>query len=287
MTESPEKSPHTLLLGGGYSLSLLASTLGKGSFVITSRRSEVVAAFRDKGYASAKADISEPHSIQSLLDAYPFLHTVVDSVPPLGAVQGEMSEIYEPYLAALSNSSIARAFFLSSTGVYGQSDGEWVDEESITEPSSESGKKRLWCEELYRASSLATTSFRISGIYGPGRGLRRRLESGSYSLVEGHDNWTNRIHVEDIAGVLSKALEQENKLPEMINLSDDEPALMSEVVRYYCEKFDYPLPETISKEQAEREGRFRFLSSKRVSNALLHQTLNYEFKYPNFRAVCE
>lgn len=281
-----ENTVETLLLGGGYSLAHLATRLPARSFVITSRKEEQVSDWKSKkSYYARRADLHDMDSLRQLFQEFKHLKTVIDSVPPPPVSNQELLAIYKPYLELLEHSDVTRAFFLSSTGVYGQADGEWVDESSSTIPISESGKRRLYCEELYRASSLQTTCFRLSGIYGPGRGLRPRLEQGNYRLVEGHDNWSNRIHVEDIAGVLMAALEHGAELPEVINLTDDEPALMSEVVEFYCENWGLELPQKISRQEAESEGRFRFLASKRVSNALLHDVLDYRFQFPNYRSM--
>lgn len=275
-------NPEILLLGGGYTLGFLAGRLAPGSFVISSRNFETITSYKQKGWLAAQADLSCKESIRALLSNYPDIKTVIDSIPPVASSEKERDDCYRDYFELLKSTAVDRAVFLSSTGVYGTTDGSWVDERTKTSPLSDSGKKRLQVEKLYCKSGIKSCCLRLSGIYGPGRGIRKLLEQGSYTTIAGEDRWTNRIHVEDIAGVLEGVLSFKGKLPELINLSDDKPSLSSEVLRFYCENFGYALPKEISRKQAKAQGRMRLLGNQRVSNALLHKTFDYQFRYPDY-----
>jgi nucleoside-diphosphate-sugar epimerase len=108
-------------------------------------------------------------------------------------------------LAALRDASapVRRIAFTSSTAVYAQSDGGWVDETSPTEPAGFSGRRMLEAERLLLDSGLPATVLRLAGIYGPGRArMIEEVRSGTATCIEGPPAYTNRIHVEDCAGAL-------------------------------------------------------------------------------------
>ena len=158
-----------LLLGGGYTLTKLAKKLDPKSFVITATSPEKVSWFQNEGFQAELVTLDTPDLLRALLQKHPEIDTIIDSVPPLSAdpTQGVRSVI-----SALEGSAVKRLFYLSTTGVYGYKDGSLVDESSECHPLNPRGQARLDSENLYRSlSNIAVTSFRISGIYGPGRGL--------------------------------------------------------------------------------------------------------------------
>jgi len=168
-----------------------------------------------------------------------------------------------------SDCPLERVFFTSSTAVYGQSDGEWVDETSPTEPNGFNGAVLLEAEALVEDARETGINVRLSGIYGPGRlRLVRKVWSGEARAT---DAWTNRIHVEDCAGVLHHLL----NLAEPASLylgSDDEPATTGNVVSWMADELGKPAPET---------GETTRLN-KRCRNTKLRQS-GYVFRYPTFR----
>ena len=164
---------------------------------------------------------------------------------------------------------LRRVFFTSSTAVYGQSGGEWVDESSPTEPRGFNGRILLEAEALLRDAPEQGVSVRLSGIYGPGRTrLVRKVWSGEAVATEA---WTNRIHVEDCAGALHHLLRLE--APKALYVgSDDTPATTAEVVTWMGEALGVEAP---------APGPAKSLN-KRCSNALLRGD-GYVFRYPSFR----
>ncbi len=164
--------------------------------------------------------------------------------------------------------------FVSSTGVYPQNDGSWVDETSATEPERFSGRRLLEAEQRIANCGFAHCIVRFSGIYGPGRNqLLNQVKEGRASLKA---RYSNRIHSEDCVGVLLHLMERQRQDQPIDNLyvaSDDEPAPMAEVVNW------------LSMELGADKARFEPDESnlgKRCSNQRLKET-GYEFRYPDYR----
>lgn len=269
-----------LLLGGGYSLKKLAQLLPNGSFLITTRSEQTANEWIQKGYEAIILDLLKPETLVQIRTHLSSVTTVIDSVPPNR--EGDPDRGIRNLLS-IPEFKPKRIFYLSTTGVYGKSEGEIVTEETPADPLYPSSEARVACEETYAGSPFPTTRFRLSGIYGPGRGIGQRLLEGRYALFEDGSRWTNRIHRDDIAGVLKAAIDSSHKLPPILNINDNEPAPQLEVVQYYCKTFEFPFPKQISESEAKAAGRDRLFLNQRVSNELLHRTLSYEFQYPTYR----
>ena len=167
---------------------------------------------------------------------------------------------------------LRRVFFTSSTAVYGQSDGAWVDEDSATKPPQFNGRVLLEAEAIVRDAPETGINVRLSGIYGPGRTrLVRKVWEGEATAT---GSWTNRIHVDDCAGALRHLMRLEN--PEALYLgSDDEPVTTADVVTWLSAELGVPVPPAAQTEQTERR-------NKRCLNARLRGT-GYRFEHPTFR----
>jgi len=168
---------------------------------------------------------------------------------------------------------LRRVFFTSSTAVYGQSAGEWVDETSATEPRGFNGRVLLDAEAIVRAVPEMGINVRLSGIYGPGRTrLVRKVWNGEAIATK---SWTNRIHVEDCAGALHHLMRIDK--PEGLYLaSDDEPATTAEVVTWLSGELGVPAPpKPAPDDQPER-------LNKRCRTERLRES-GYRFKQPTFR----
>jgi len=168
-----------------------------------------------------------------------------------------------------SGCMLQRIFFTSSTAVYAQDDGQWVDEGSATEPSRFNGRILLEAEAIVREAPELGINVRLSGIYGPGR--TRLVQKVWNGEVIASGSWTNRIHVDDCAGVLHHLMRLEN--PDALYLgSDDEPVTTEDVATWLSAELGVAAP-------AASEGR---PSNKRCRNARIRQT-GYQFTYPSFR----
>jgi nucleoside-diphosphate-sugar epimerase len=183
-------------------------------------------------------------------------------------------------LAALEGQTLRRVLYASSTTVYAQQDGEWVDESSPAEPRHFSGARLLEGETLLLRSGRPATVVRLSGIYGPGRErLLERVRSGEATIPAGAPLYSNRIHRDDCAGVLRHLMSLDRAEP-LYLAADDEPAEMAVVLRWLAERLGAPLPRI--EERAERRERYGRTSNKRVKNAQLLAS-GYRFRYPTFR----
>ncbi len=223
-----------------------------------------------------RADLGEPAS----LGAPPADFDLVFYTAAAGArTEERYRRIYVDGLIGIlellktANAPIRRAIFTSSTAVYGQNDGSWVDEESPTEPASFTGEILLEAESALAACPWPSTSVRLAGIYGPERTrLLEQVKSGTARISEG---FTNRIHVEDCAGVLEHLASLDRVDPIVIGV-DDEPAPMREVVGWMAEQLGVPAPTSL---QDAPRGRG---TNKRCSNRRLKAS-GYVLEFPTYR----
>lgn len=171
-----------------------------------------------------------------------------------------------------------RVIFVSSTSVYSQHDGSWVDESTEATPTAFAGRKMLEAESKLAASEFSHSVVRFSGIYGPGRTrLINQAKSGSHCDPE-PDLWTNRIHRDDCIGVLAFILEQDmagKPLDDVYLGTDSHPTTFFEILEWLKDRIgdvepDHDLPE------ASRRGNKR-LSNKRLLDA------GYQFKYEHYQ----
>ncbi|KFZ31427.1 epimerase [Pseudidiomarina salinarum] len=168
-----------------------------------------------------------------------------------------------------------RVFYVSSTGVYGQRDGEWVDENSPTEPDRDTGKMLLQAEQAIAGCNAPTTILRCTGIYGPGRDrLREMIRNRDATITPA---WSNRIHADDVAGFIVYLLTQMDEPDALYLVTDDEPAQMETVYSYIARQ------EGIEPAELPRSDEVGPRGSKRCSNKRLRAT-GYELIYPTFRS---
>ena len=165
----------------------------------------------------------------------------------------------------------------TSTGVYAQSRGEWVDEESPTEPEHFSGKRLLEAEALLASSPFRGVALRLAGIYGPRRTrLIDRVRKGQ-AVIARVPRYTNRIHREDCAGAIDHILELEDPAPCYVGV-DDEPAEEAVVLRWLAGALGAPEPRVAGRgeESARRGGNKRCRNDRLVASG-------YRFQFPTFR----
>jgi nucleoside-diphosphate-sugar epimerase len=169
-----------------------------------------------------------------------------------------------------------RTVFASSTAVYGQTDGSWVDEASPTEPRGFRGRRLLEAEQLLAASRIPATVLRLGGLYGPGRiRLIDRLRRGEAACVAGPPLFGNRIHRDDAVGALRHTVELAAPAPLYLGV-DHEPADECEVLRWLAPQLGLPAPHIVSAAGESHP------SNKRCRNDRLVAS-GYSFHYPTFR----
>lgn len=170
-----------------------------------------------------------------------------------------------------------RLLFVSSSSVYGQQDGEWVDETAATEPAGYSGRVMLEAERLALNSGVPGTWVRLTGIYGPGREwLLGQIRQG-YRVAEDPPLYGNRIHAQDAAGLLAFLLQADARgvaLDDGYIGVDDAPAPLAEVVGW--------LREYMGVTQWSDQQRVRRTGSKRCSNARV-RALGWAPQYPTYK----
>lgn len=179
-----------------------------------------------------------------------------------------------------------RIFFVSSTAVYGQTNGEWVDESSLTEPPRFNGKILLEAESSLSTGPWPATIVRLGGIYGPTRTRWIRMVlAGDVRLYDGPPQYSNRIHRDDCAGALSHLLHLDSKSESMcrdLYLGvDQDPAARNEVLRWLVERLELSSPPT-ARDSLAKSARRQRGGSKRCSSARLRAS-GYRFLYPTFR----
>ncbi len=176
--------------------------------------------------------------------------------------------------------------YLSTTGVYGDHQGGWVDEETPLSPSTKRGQARVEAEAAWQEiPDLPLHIFRLAGIYGPGRGLFAKVRNGTARRIIKPGQVFSRIHVEDIA----QALELSMARPDpgaIYNLCDDDPAPPQDVIAHAAELLGVPVPPAVDFEEAEMTPMARsfYAESKRVRNERAKAELGWQPRYPDYRS---
>jgi len=268
-----------LIAGCGYVGTVFGQLLAKqGHTAFGMRRNP---ALLPDGIDGIRGDLRDLHSLKNLpeaLDAVVFCasaggfsertyrSTYVDGTRNLlDAVKGKTKEI-------------CRTVFVSSTGVYGQQNGEWVNEDSETTPLNFSGKIMLEGEAIVKANCSLPLILRFGGIYGPGRDRLVRLVRGGDLTVKEDSRYTNRIYRDDGAAAILHLLTRKADHT-IYNVVDEYPASYREVIGWIAKRLSVELPSEIGGDDTVtvRGG------NKRVSSARLLSS-GFRFQYPDFRS---
>lgn len=269
--------------GFGYTARTLACKLTEKSWRITGtiRSEENRTAIAAAGYEAIQFASFE--AVASALAAHS--HILI-SIPP--------GDGGDPVLAAYAGAIIANKpsirwiGYLSSTGVYGDRSGGWVDETSPLAPATARGRRRLAAENqwlaLHTAGHLPVHIFRLAAIYGPGRNQLLAVRNGTAKRIVKPGQIFSRIHVDDLAGVLEASMARPNP-GRFYNLCDDEPAPPQDVVAFAAQLMGATPPPAIPVDQAGLSGLSRsfYEESKRVSNRRIKEELGYRLLYPTYR----
>ncbi|WP_122074547.1 SDR family oxidoreductase [Pseudophaeobacter sp. EL27] len=197
----------------------------------------------------------------------------------------------DPILAALHDEIAAVATdlawfgYLSTTAVYGDRGGDWVDEATPVAPTSERGNWRALAERQWQEiPDLPLHIFRLAGIYGPGRGPFAKLMAGKARRIVKPGQVFSRIHVEDITQALLASMDQPNP-GGIYNLCDDDPAPPQDVLGYAAELLGLPIPAEVPFDEAGMTPMARsfYGENKRVHNNRIKSELGVELLYPSYR----
>tara|TARA_R110002110_G_scaffold415612_7_gene652303 strand:+ start:111290 stop:112165 length:876 start_codon:yes stop_codon:yes gene_type:complete len=280
-------SPTLLVFGLGFSARVLVDRLRPAGWRVraTARSPDKVAALRAEGIDAFLFDGTAP--IADISGALDGVSHLLLSVPP--GADGDPVLIHHGGDIAARAADIAWAGYLSTTGVYGDRAGGWVDESSALTPATERGRRRVdaeagWCR-LWQESGLPVHLFRLAGIYGPGRSALETVRSGKARRVVKEGQVFSRTHVADIATILEASIARPNP-GAAYNVCDDDPAPPQEVVTHACELLGVTPPPEIAFEDAEMSemGRSFYAESKRVSNRRIKEELGVALAYPDYRA---
>ena len=179
--------------------------------------------------------------------------------------------------------------YLSTTGVYGDHEGAWVDEGTALTPSTRRGEMRVEAEAAWTAladrTGAALHIFRLAGIYGPGRGPFAKVRNGTARRIVKPGQVFSRIHVADIAQVLAASIKAPNP-GAVYNLCDDDPAPPEDVIGHAAELLGLPLPpaEDFATAEMSPMARSFYAESKKVRNDRIKDELGVELIYPDYRS---
>ena len=271
--------PYLFCFGLGYTATTLARRLAPGGWRIagTCRSEAQQAALAEAGFAAELFARGRP------LDPARFAaasHILV-SIPP----DAEGDPVLDSHAADIARMPALRWLgYLSTTGVYGDRGGGWVDEGSELRPAGERGRRRVGAEAGWRALRQSPVHvFRLAGIYGPGRSVLDALRAGTARRVFKEGQVFSRIHVEDLAAALEASMARP-RAGAVYNVCDDLPAPPEEVVAFGAALLGLPPPPLVPIAQAGLSAMAQsfYAESKRVSNRLLKDELGLSLAYPDY-----
>jgi nucleoside-diphosphate-sugar epimerase len=192
----------------------------------------------------------------------------------------------DPFLQAapdIAGSTAGWVGYLSTTGVYGDHRGGWVDETTPLNPASDRGRQRVVAEAQWRATGLPVHIFRLAGIYGPGRGPFEKVRDGTARRIIKPGQVFGRIHVDDIARVLLASINRPNP-GAAYNVCDDNPCPPEEVIAHAARLLGLPDPPAVRFEDANLGPMARsfYSESKRTRNTRIKEELGVRLLYPDY-----
>ena len=253
------------------------------SVSVTTRSFDRAATFSDSGLHPFVLDTTELATVQQLR-----VHQFDTVVVAVGMDRQRYDSVHHVYVGGLKNvlqnlsDNVGQLIYVSSTGVYGDFGGDWVDESSPTEPQRDGGKACLAAEQLLQDSDFAnrTTILRMAGLYGNERvPTKSAIASKQWSKLSA-TGYLNLIHVDDAVGAVCATLGQSFHR-ETFLVSDSNPTLRREYYQHLADSFDLgPIPWSDAKPDPNSRGS----SSKRISNRKLLERTGLQLKHPDFRS---
>ncbi len=266
----------SLILGCGYlGGRVAASWLQKGRRVFAVTRNAV---HLTSGVEPIIGDVLDPASLRQL----PAVDTVLYAVGFDRASGATMRSVYVDGLAnVLAHLPTPRRFiYVSSSSVYGQTDGGWVDEISSTEPNEDSGRIVLDAEAVLRAKLPGAIVLRFAGIYGPGRLLRRQTLEKSEPIVGDADKWLNLIHLQDGVRVVLAA-ETHGQQGRTYNVCDDHPVRRRYFYATLARVLNAPEPRFVTPPAADPTPPHE-KAHRRINNRRMKEELPVTLRYPDY-----
>lgn len=283
-SDSPKK---LFCFGYGYSCDYLGHELSANhtnfSFSGTTRSPEKLEALKERGIEAYLYDKD------TALPDLGFLlqnvtHLLISTPPDDGGDPVFLS--YANEIKSLKN--LEWVGYLSTTGVYGNRNGDWVDESAELRPTSKRGSRRVKAEQqwlsLLKSDHLPVHIFRLAGIYGPGRCALDTVRAGVARRINKPGHMFGRIHVEDIANILIKSMN--NSSPgEVYNVCDGQPVASHKVIEYACEILGRPAPPMVDFDEADLAPITRsfYMDNRKVKNDKIINELGITLKHKNYK----
>lgn len=252
-----------LIFGLGYTATRVASVLAVQGWTTTATGS------------AGDIDFSDAGGVEAAINAATH---ILSSVPPDRKTGAD--PVLEAYAEALKGRSL---FYLSSTGVYGDAGGAWVDESTPTVAETGAGRRNARAEADKAWLAMGARSFRLPGIYGPGRSALDRVREGRARRIDVPGQVFSRVHVDDIVSGVVAALVQ-GAAPGAYNLGDDLPASGNAVTEHACQLLGLAPPPLESLEEANLSEMARgfYAENRRVANGKAKRVLGWAPKYPTY-----
>jgi hypothetical protein len=252
-----------LIFGLGYTAARIAAAMRERGWQVTATGSAGDIAFTD---------------CDAVLGALAKATHILSSVPPDRASGGD--PVLDDYGDALAGKAL---FYLSSTGVYGDKQGAWVDEATPTIAQSGEGRRNARAESDLAWLKLGARAFRLPGIYGPGHSALERVLEGKARRIDLPDQVFSRVHVDDIVSGVVAAMVQDAP-PGAYNIGDDLPASGNEVTEHACRLIGLEPPplETLEEANLSEMARGFYMENRRVANGKAKRVLRWEPQYPTY-----
>lgn len=274
--------PHLLSFGHGYSARALAKRLVPQGWTITgtTRDTDKFETMRASGVTPIL-----PQDLPSWAELDTVSHLLVSAAPDQDG---------DPFLSRFADllprlaPKLTWVGYLSTTGVYGDHNGDWVDETTPLNPATRRGQYRVEAEsawqEACRELGLPLSIFRLAGIYGPGRGPFAKVRNGTARRIIKEGQVFSRIHVEDIAQTVEASMNRPDSSG-IFNVCDDDPAPPQDVIGHAAELLGLPLPEAVPFDEADMTPMARsfYAESKKVRNDKMKEVLGVQLIYPDYR----
>jgi len=268
-----------LILGCGFSGSFFAKKIRQlGYTALTSSRSEN----KDPNsfvFNSEKGVVPD----EKIFDG---VTHILSCIPP---DKNGNDPVLESLQSKLEGLSLEWVGYLSTTGVYGNTEGGWVSEIDQPNPFQKRSQNRLNCEKKWIKSNLPVQIFRLPGIYGPGRSTFEAIKNQKIRVILKKAQVFSRVHVADITHAIIFLLQNKDclKFHQIINIADDEPSSQIEVIQYCYHLLGLKMPNPILFEDVKKElspiAQSFWMENRRVSNKLLCETLGYKLIYKNYK----
>ena len=273
-----------IFFGAGYCSKYIIPLLPKNCEIICTHNHKIKKNSDDKKYNLKRLCFNDFLKKKEIL--LKDVSFILNSIPPTEHGDIVINNLKENILK--NNEKLRWYGYFSSTSVYGNYDGEWVDENSRLLPKTSRGILRRKSEinhiDLFRLHSLPIHIFRLPGIYGPGRSVFDKVRNGQLTEIIKKDHFFSRVYVEDIASAINKSFN--NPTPgEIFNLSDDMPCQSREIVRYAASLIKISNIKTISYDDPKLNEKTRsfYFDNKRVRNLKIKKILDWTPKYGNYK----